>query len=669
MNPARSTLRGNRRGPGLELMVALVLLLVAGGLFLRSHPIRVGKGSNPETTATRPVGTEGSDVLIVLSEAREARTPEQWNLDQVWLNSIEQEIGDYEVTSVAAVTRSGLEGAAWVVIPRNAAAELSAEQILEVAAWVENGGVAIVEQPEGPWRPLIGLNLNRAAVRDCRRITSFDGSPARGRAREHVISMPLRSTLMPYNPPSMARGRDYQVLAEADGHPAIVSIASGRGRTLLVLFDLGTAVGHMQQGTPESDFSAPRPEDLRAPSDLTVTGAMVTDEEMQRVEVPWADLLERNLFYLAEGHRPVARLWNYPGDWRGAFISTHSAGDVGSSAEYMTSWEHENDVASSMFVVATRMSPESLARIGRKGGDVQLQHVPPNAAGAPRRTWGVRRFRPAQRPMRLDEQYERVTRDLRPYGPLSANRNADTLWPTDTFSGFRALEGRSLTMDSSLGPAPARLGPVPEQVGYVFGTGLPFRPLDRNGNRFGFFELPFALSDGNPAYSTQWMRMLVTDAADVFHTTIVGDWRPDTMTSFPSYDAIGGWRLAFEHADGQDLWVTTLDQYSRFLDARQRSAVRSSFIDRRLTIDARIAEVERDDQGNYIDVVPSVGFPARYRGRPVEHVWIDGTPASIHDVFISGDRMLHVVELDPGEHRIEVFYGTMIDSGRGQGNP
>ena len=663
MSRPRATLRQSR-GPGLELIVAMVLVLVAGGLFLRANPVKVGSGENVLHEAGAPVGTQGADVIVLLGETREARTAEQWNLDQVWLNSVEQEIGDYEVARASDLSRGSIESAAWLVIPRNAAAQLEASQIQEIASWVENGGVVIVEQPEGPWRPLIGLNLNRAAVRDCRRITSFDGSPSRGRAREHVISMPLRSTLMPYNPPSMARGRDYQVLAEADGHPAIVSIASGRGRTILVLFDLGAAVGTMQQGTPPSDFRADRPERLDAPRSLTVAGSLVSDEELQRVEVPWADLLERNLFYLAEGQRPVARLWNYPGDWRAAFISTHSAGDFGNGAEYMTSWEHENDVSATMFVVATKMSPEGLARISRRNGDIQLQHVPPASDDVPMRSWGVRQFRPAQRPMRLVEQRDRLVDDLRPYGPVTVSRNTNGLWPVDWFAGYRALEGRGITIDSSLGPAPAHIGSVPEQVGYIFGTGLPFRPIDRNGNRFGFYEMPYALSDGNPAYSSRWMRFMVTDAADVFHTTIVGDWRPDTMTTFPSYDAIGGWRYAFEHADGQDLWVTTFADYARFLDARQRSAIRSSFIDRRLTIDAQIAEVERDDQGEYIDAVPSVGFAARFRGRPVEHVWVDGTPIPVHDIFITGDRMLHVVKLDPGEHRIEVFYGTMLDSGR-----
>ena len=654
--PSRS-----QRGASVELLLTLVFIAVGLGWWLQSNPIRLAIKASAQTLAGAPAGVDGADVLIVLPRTSEAQSWEQFNPDQAWLNAVEQEVGEFQLSSARELTRGRLDSAAWTIVPANAARELDATQIQTLQNWVQDGGVLILEQPEGPWRSIIGAQINIQRGRQTRRVTSFDGSVARGRAREHVVAMPLQTTIVPYSPADLARGRDYQVLMEIDGNPGIVAIQMGRGRVFLLLFDFARAATASQQGTPAADLTVPRPDTVRLPPALTVTSALATNTEPREAMVPWIDLLERNIFYLADLQRPVARLWMFPGRYRGALLATHSESGVGPMVEFMPDWEHAHDQRSTVLSVAGSVPPEVLTRIRRKGSDVQLAWVPGEAPMVPDRAWGVGRFRPIRRAMTLDEQLSMLSVDLRPYAAATSSRSIDGVWPLDYFRAFAMLEAAGVRLDSSYGPAPGFLAPGDAHAGYIFGTGLPFRPLDRHGNRYRQQQLPFTFTDGNPGYSSAVVRRLLTESSDAFHTVVAGDWRPDTMTRHPSYDALEGWRSAFTLAESQGLWIGTLGEYAEFLQYREQAALRSTFNERRLNVQVRIPEVRRLDDGRDVDLVPSVSFPSRFRGRPVEHVWLNGAPVDVFDLFMSGDRALHVIPLPPGDHRIEIYYGSLAD--------
>lgn len=647
------------RGPKwtVEIGFVLVVALVIIGLKIEQHPITLPAKDQPTGEALAASGTSGADVLLVISSSGVAASTTQWNLDQAWLNTIEQEIGEYQVRTVQELTRSDLDTTSWVIIPRRASAEFDATQIQAVANWVEDGGVAIIEQPEGPWQQLTGAILSRARLRETRRITSFDASPARGRTREKVVSMPLRTTLIPYTPRELSRGRDYQVLLEIDGSPGVVSLQRGRGKLFVVMFDFARAVTSTQQGSPTDNFETPRSADSPLPAKLSTTQSLSRDEDYFETTVPWTDLLERNLLYLADRQRPVPRLWNYPGDHRGAFLVTHSEAGAGIRSEFMIDWEHRSNEPSTLFTVAESIAPQGLARLSRKGASVSLQWVPSNAPIVPYETWGLRNFRPIRRAMGIQEQLEALNEALQPYGPTRSGRSLDGIWLRDYFRPFELLEASDIELDSSFGPAPRVLAEGEPRVGYLFGTGLPYRPLGVRGDRFSFFELPFQFTDANEAYSIRKVRELIIGASDLYHTTVVGDWRPDTMIRRPSYDALEGWRSAYQLAHSQRLWVTTAAEYVKFLRYRDEAAIRSTFSERRLSIEVIVPEVERNEDGQYLDLVPSVAVPARFRGRPVEHLWRDGVPVDVNELVMTGDRALYLIPLVPGEHRIEVYYG------------
>lgn len=663
--PLRTTTT-RRSGIGLEITLTFLLLAVGAGALLKANPIQLSPRTADVQLAPPPQSGSAPDVLVVLPTVPEAHSLETLAFDQTWLNSVEREIGPYRTVDTAQLTRSVMDPCAWVIVPKRAASQLDPTQTQFVRNWVEDGGTVILEQPEGPWRGLIGQSIAPARVRETRRITSFDGALSRGEMRADILEMPFQTTLAPYNPPELTRGRDYQVLLEVDGQPGVVTLHIGRGRVVLVLFDFGRAAVQVMQGLPNGDFSLPLVEG-RDPAVGTFTSDLVADDELRTTHIPFVDLLERNLLYLADVHRPVGRLWAYPGTSRGALVVGHSEARYGPAARYMPEWEHEHEHASSVFAVAGSLSPEELARIGRIEADLQLQWVPVTHPAAPQRTWGVRHFRPIRRRMNLSEQLTQLNHDANPYGPAIATSALDRHWSNNYFTAFEQLEAAGVAIDSSYGPPPAHIAGSTEHFGYLFGTGRPFHPIDRNGNRFRLYELPVSVDASANGYSASGVRSLIVDSSEGYHTTIAADWRPDVMALRPSFDAIEGWQRAFELAASQELWTATYAEYVDFLRRRTASTVESTFSreERRLTIEARVEGADlgpEDDEETIIATTPSVAFPTRFEGRPVERLIVDNESVETSALALTGDRVLHVLPLSPGSHRIQVIYGSPIEA-------
>ncbi len=654
---------------GLEIGLTLIAVLVALGWVIKNNPVTLDPRPAESRLAAPPESAPAPDVLVVLPTVSEAHSLDAMSFDQAWLTVVEREVGPFRTVETSQLTRSVMDPCAWVIVPKRASSQLDPTQTQFVRNWVEDGGTVILEQPEGPWRGLVGQPISNARARETRRITSFDGALSRGEMRADILEMPLRTTLTPYNPPNLTRGRDYQVLLEVDGQPGIVTLHIGRGRVILVLFDFGRAATQLMQGVPNPDFSITPPEARVERHGVGVmTADLVADDELRTAHIPFVDLLERNILYLADVHRPVGRLWAYPSTTRGALVVGHGESRYGPAAGYMPHWEHSNDLNSSMFVVAGSLTPEDLARLGRIGVDLQLQWVPPGHEDAPRRAWGVRNFRPVERPMGLLEQFDMLNHDAIPYGPVIATSSLDHRWADDYFSIFRTLEAGGVQLDSSYGPPPSEFDVAEEHFGYLFATGRPFHPIDQNGNRFRLRELPVSLDASASGYAIQRVRSLIVDSSEGYHTTIAADWRPDVMSRRPSFDAIEGWQRAFELAQSQELWVTTYSEYADFLARRDASSVESTFSreERRLTIETRVVgpelDPEAEDDEAHVRGTPSVSFPARFEGRPVERLIVDNESTPTSALGLTGDRVLHILPLTSGAHRIQVIYGSPVEA-------
>lgn len=647
----------------LEFVLTAVAVLTCVGWYIKDRPVRLDTRPEALALAVAEPSTAGAPVLVVLPSVAEAATLETFSWDATWLNAVEQEVGQTRSILASALSRSDMDPCEWVIIPRHAAQQIDPTQAQFVRTWVEDGGVLLLEQPEGPWQAFTGQNLTGARRADTRRITAFDGAMVRGELREDIISMPLVSTLLTYNPADLARGRDYDVLLEVDGQPGIIRRALGRGHVIVLLFDASQALGLMQQGVPQDDLTLPAIETAQMPPGLSALVGLVANEGLHAASVPYADLLERNLLYLLDEQRPVARLWLYPGKARGAFVVSHSEARFGERLRFMTDWEHSIEQRSTVFSVPGSLPPESLADIGRIGTDLQMQWIPAEAPFAPITTWGMGGFRPLFRAMTLQDQVSRLNHDLLPYGPTIVTRTMDGLWPINWLDGFRRLEAAGVVADSSFGPAPPSLTAGQTSIGYLFGTGYPFRPIDANGHRFRVMEIPYQILDAAQGYSIDALRRLIFDSADGHHTAIVGDWRPDTMAVRPSFDALEGWRAAFALAEEQELWVTTHAEFVDFMQRRRASSVRSTFQREQRTLSIEVTlSGPAPDARDVLSLTPSIAFAARLEGRPVERITVNGAPVDVAELPVTGDRALHLLQVEPGEHRIQVFYTSPTET-------
>ena len=110
--------------------------------------------------------------------------------------------------------------------------------------------------------------------------------------------------------------------------------------------------------------------------------------------------------------------------------------------------------------------------------------------------------------------------------------------------------------------------------------------------------------------------------------------------------------------------MASYGQLADFLARRDASHVATSFSreERRLTIEARITGNEPSDDADNQQDLPSVAFPARFEGRPVERLIVDGVSSPTATLGLTGDRVLHILPLSPGEHRVQVIYGSPIEA-------
>lgn len=659
---ARSLRQSWRRLPRLELwlsiIAAIALLIHNLGDFKLSRP------APPEEQQPAPAPREinQGDVLVLFPVASQSSSLQSLSTDQLWLNAIEREVGRARMIEAGSFTTNNLRDVAWVVVPRRASSQLERAQIDALQAWVNTGGVLILEQPEGPWRSLLNTLPVSSARRPTRNVTSFDGAITRGAVRDELLRMPIRTSIIPWTPDELVRGHDYEVYMEVDGLPALVSIPSGDGKVYMLLIDIGRAVANLTQGLTGEDFTLDQnPNEDASEFGPPFVAQMISDPLRGTIMVPFVDLLLRNLLLIPDQVRPIARLWAYPELHRGALLVTRTATEYASLSLELGQADSSRGYTTSYFISEGLLAPEHILRLARHGHSLELAATWADSHSAGRaitrsRTifghpWSVR-------PATMREQTTTLNNQLNPYPPAIAHRNLEGVWTTDILEGWSRLQAAGLLLDSTLGSDAGDFDPSLELFGYTHGTGHAWRPIDRNGNRFQIYELPVHSVDRNPGYSWPRLRRLIVESAERYHTTIVTDWRVDTLVEAPAWDALEGWQQVRALAHSQDLWVPTLSEYTTFLFRRLSSDISSTWDseERLLTIKAQLPVSEAAQRADDTRT-PAIAFPARIDGRTVDRVEVNGVDLDVNELSLSGDRATHLLATTPGIHEIKVWWG------------
>jgi hypothetical protein len=625
-----------------------------------------GRPSEADRAEADKAVSAGEACVALTSNPAVASSLDDWNLDATWLNALEREVGKARVLEAGRLTRSSVDPCAWLVVPRAAAAAMDSSQIQFIRGWTESGGVLIVELPVGPWAESFRFEVDDRESRKSARLTRFDTPAPKADARAELTRMPIRANVLSFRPAKLVEGRDFTVPVEFDNGPGVIMLPVGKGATLALLADFGRVMATMQQGTLDSGFRLPPVHGSLGPG-VSVTAAAVYAPELLAAETPFVDVLQHQLFLLADTVRPLPRAWLFPGVHRGGLMITHGQSGAAERSELFADVERQAKVRSTVFAMAGGQSPEAVARLARSGGEIQLEWAPDRSQGAPVRPLARTAWLPARRAMNLTEQLETLASDAAPYPAPTATRTPRGLWPADMLSGFGMLQRAGVAMDLSLGPTSAALSNNTPMCGYLFGTGYPFRAIDRTGFRFGVVSLPTTFTDSASGYSLERVKSLLRSSADGYHTLVVGDWNASTMAERPSFDALAGWREAIRLSDELDIWRTTPSEWMRFAARRARIEFHSTFSpeERRLTVEV---SVPRDDAGSASArlpatagaiELPALSIPSRFRGGGIREIIRNGVLVDVAELSQSGDLSLTLLPFEEGASRIVVSYLSM----------
>lgn len=411
----------------------------------------------------------------------------------------------------------------------------------------------------------------------------------------------------------------------APAAPLLLRSAHGRGAVTRLQVCAGRLLQSLQQGRPQEDFSVRErggAAGLRTPVDLAVLPPELAD-------LPVTDLLERRLLDLAFGGRPLLGLWPVPDGRPGAYLPSHDEEGYGDPTLFQADHERAEDARSTFFIIPGAMTPEALSSLCADGFDVGL-HWDRGYPGPVRERLGIGRFRPFWRERTLEDQLEQL-RGLLPAGcGIRGNRNHGLLWSADYAGVLERLAANGLSYD-------ATYGPDGDRYGYVFGTALPFRPLDARGLPLPLLEIPFHFQD-DERFERDFLRRFLTGAAERYHGGVGLLAHPTTMGYRPSVDRFDAWMESYRLARELDLWTGTQAALASFWVRRGDSTIRPGR-------DGRSWSVTAEGEDLWIWVRPG-GTRVAVDGRLQE------PGRRLRPAGLEGEVTLY--RIGPGSHQVEL---------------
>lgn len=622
------------------LILAGIGLGYAGWTLLQDPYVQ--EASEATVEGSRPPDRTEGDVLLLLpdSPAATADSFDQLDCTYGWFSSLWQYYGSFATALTRNLSPEFLAGRNVVIVPRRVARDMPSNGITALASFARNGGQVVLEQPGEGWEQLSGLS-GSGKVRPAQKITSVEGLGLHGRLRNHLPDVPLAGSLLP------APARDHwpsgPTLIDVDSQPGLTARRLDEGIVYTFLFEFGCTLTGLQQGVPSEAMSFA--EDGEPRLQPTASRAM---DPLESASVPYADLLEFAFFQRLSKFRPLPRLWPYPGSHAGATMIVHSAPeDVRHSLGYLD-YARQNDAESTLFLAGDRVSSTELGLVEQTGADLGLLWVRGLDRPRPVETVGLGALRPYARELSLRQQRAHLERQLGSDRSIRLVRTEGARHDTRWARTFREMAAADLQVDVSYGP----IGE--DEHGYLFGSGFPFYPLDRQGLPLPVLELPFLLH--GPNLTRDRLRNLLVDSEKFYHQAITVSVPADVMRTSPTAGVLLAYRDVFELADEHDHWTTSVADFTEFLSARRRSVLTSQWDGdkRRLTVSVNLlgARLDSIEGGAH----PGVALPQTYENEGIERVVVDGEEYDPRQLVSTGTGYERLLELPAGRHTISVFY-------------
>jgi hypothetical protein len=581
----------------LALWSVVVIALII--TYFDANPVYVP--AEDEVSAGAPLLIEASgDVLLVVDLSAFPTAPQgfdEMDFSLAWYNTLQQEIGPVTVVDAAQFSELNLSKYRVVIITRSAAYHDAWTSKLE--SFVNTGNVLVLEMPVGRAREKFSAD-GKSGQREPQRITRVEGLS--DEYMDMLKEVPLHTRLI--GSTNYSRMDDTETLMTIDAIPVVYRRKFGKGWAITFDFDYGMLLTSIQQGRPTDGFRIRnrRGTDAIETVDLALSDALTTSI------TPVADVLERFVVYgVLDPCYPIVGLWPFYGGkngaFDGAFIVTHDERGLGDSASWMAEYEKTFEGRSTYFVHAEgEITGQGLAALTELGVDIGVtwDWAVGDSKGA-FKPIGFGPIEPMIKGMTLAEQVEQLKKRNSgdPLRVLSV-RTRDHLWDRDWAWPFRVMAAANLRADASYAPSPG-------EVGFPFGTGLPFTPLDQSGLVFNIQEFPSVLIAQGSKEEQEKLENLLERSQASDHQAIGVSVSPSAFRDNPSAGLYLTWRNTYTLALERNHWITSASKFLRFHLARQDSTLGSqvveSKVDKRDVTLLRLATLAKES-GMYC-VIPS----------------------------------------------------------------
>jgi hypothetical protein len=608
------------RRPSRRAVAWLAALAVLAALrWFDVHPIPLREDAAPARGAV--VWRAGSGPVALL--ARDDRpapvsfTGETW--DWAWLHVLEREFGPTDVLDAAAPPPEPLPEWRGVVVGAGAARTLTNEWSSALARYATQGGRVLVDGGYAPEALLPGARADSALFRWRDLADGETASALEGLAPDGDI---LRAWTF------------------------------GSGRVTLAAPCLSRLLQAIEQGRPSEDlrlFEQKGHPDLLTPVDMSSLPPSLA-------EVPVSDILGRSVIRAAFGGQALFGFWHVPEARAGAFLPSHDEEGFGDHTLFEADYEREAGVRSTFFIIPGAMTDAAMVSLCADGFEIGLHWD----RGYPEPRWvrlGVWKFRPFRRAMALEDQLDALAGTRAGGCDIRGNRNHGLLWTAEYTGVLDRLEAARFDYDSSYGPDGDRYG-------YVFGTGLPFRPVGGTGRPLSIIEIPFLFQD-DECFEASSLPAFLSGSRDSLHEFIGVIFHPTTMGYRPSVAGFEAWLASYGQARDRDHWVGTMGEIVSFWRNRLAGRIAPARPARDgaspgspgETVDV---DVEAKGEGQALWVTPAGAS-----------VWVDGRarrPAAVFKLAGALERAA-LYDLAPGPHRLRIVERARATPGSGAGSP
>ncbi|MBI3583822.1 MAG: hypothetical protein HY096_07725 [Nitrospinae bacterium] len=550
---------------GIAFFIALIAYLMLNPPMIKEYRFK-----HEATTPPSDFIVENDFLLVVSNmDTEKSKTFSKNNWGFFWVNILEKEVGCFSIMDISKFNKNILKDKKVIIFPKGTTKflndETSPELVSGLKEFCEMGGIISIEMPDTSLSELTGIILS-AKSEPARNIDWIEPTLSKGLAN-YIFSMPLNTNIYSVE----SKISDVKTIIKMDGKDAILQRDIKKGKIVMFCFDISLQLLSLKQGIPTSD-------DYKVKIGLNskIRGVQTSDlsinSKMKRNLIPFADIFERFIMdIILQGHN-IPVWWYYPDAFKGASIISFDEDFYGDRLADIDAVR--NNIKFSQFITPeSNISDRTIEKLVNNGDEIGIHwnrfyfHI---------NKFGLHYCRNKT----LESQINFIKTISKDIKPRLSCRIHYLRWGNDYTAAFEAMNNANIYLDSSYGPGR-------DEWGYVFGTGFPFRPLDKDGVPFDLYEFPFHCHEPYGNMDDILFDKLTNESVNAFNTTIVYLFHPYHCKK----DGVSYERMlkAMDEMNGKR-WVTNFREYMSFYEARKKSSIKTTRLDNKIYIEADVKQ-------------------------------------------------------------------------------